>query len=574
MSKKKKLIPALRFPEFKEDGEWEEKKLGEVFEIGSGRDYKHLEPGNIPVYGSGGYMLSVDNYLYDGESVCIGRKGTIDKPMFLSGKFWTVDTLFYTHSFKGSWPKLIFYIFQKINWINHNEAGGIPSLSKTLINKIEVMLPSLPEQQKIADCLSSLDDLLAAHNEKLELLKGHKKGLMQNLFPQEGERVPKFRFPEFENDGEWEEKKLGEVFEIGSGRDYKHLKPGDIPVYGSGGYMLSVNDCLYDGESVCIGRKGTIDKPMFLSGKFWTVDTLFYTHSFKGSWPKLIFYIFQKINWINHNEAGGIPSLSKTLINKIEVMLPSLPEQQKIADCLSSLDDLLAAHNEKLELLKGHKKGLMQNLFPQEGERVPKFRFPEFENDGEWEEKKLGEIAEFSKGKGISKADIIDGGALPCIRYGELYTYYNETISEVKSFTNEGKENLVLSKANDVIIPASGETQIDIATASCVLREGIALGGDLNIIRTQINGVFLAYYLNNAKKYEIAQMAQGVSVIHLYPTQLQTLTTCFPGKSEQQKIASCLSAVDDLIKAETEKIEALKAHKKGLMQGLFPKMEN
>ena len=199
---KENLIPELRFPEFENDGEWVEKKFQDLFEIGNGRDYKHLDKGNIPVYGSGGYMLSVDDYLYDGESVCIGRKGTIDKPMFLNGKFWTVDTLFYTHSFKNCLPKYIFYVFENINWRDHNEAGGVPSLSKTNLYKIEVFVPpSLQEQQKIASCLSSLDEVIAAHSQKLELLKDHKKGLMQTLFPQEGEKAPKVRFKEFENDG-------------------------------------------------------------------------------------------------------------------------------------------------------------------------------------------------------------------------------------------------------------------------------------------------------------------------------------------------------------------------------------
>src|SRR5690554_2967012 len=392
--------------------------------------------------------------------------------------------------------------------------------------------------------------------------------------------IPALRFPEFKEDGEWEEKKLGEVLLSTSSNlalNKLVLKLKGKPVYGADGIVGYIDEFQHPEEYISVVKDGSgVGRLNFCIAQSSILGTLTCLKSSNKDRYNLkwIYFLLQTVDFSTFVKGSGIPHIYYADYKNELLPVAYMPEQQKIADCLSSLDDLLAAHNEKLELLKGHKKGLMQNLFPQEGERVPKFRFPEFENDGEWEEKKLGEIAEFSKGKGISKADIIDGGALPCIRYGELYTYYNETISEVKSFTNEGKENLVLSKANDVIIPASGETQIDIATASCVLREGIALGGDLNIIRTQTNGVFLAYYLNNAKKYEIAQMAQGVSVIHLYPTQLQTLTTCFPGKSEQQKIASCLSAVDDLIKAETEKIEALKAHKKGLMQGLFPKMEN
>jgi restriction endonuclease S subunit len=182
-----------------------------------------------------------------------------------------------------------------------------------------IVLPtSEPEQQKIAECLSSVDELIAAQARKVDALKTHKKGLMQQLFPREGETQPRLRFPEFQNAGEWQIKPFAKLFSIGNGRDHKYLASGDIPVYGSGGYMRSVDDYLYDGESVCIGRKGTINNPMFLTGKFWTVDTLFYT----------------------------------------------LPEQQRIASCLSSLDALITAETQKLDALKTHKKGLMQQLFP------------------------------------------------------------------------------------------------------------------------------------------------------------------------------------------------------------------
>ncbi|WP_162143072.1 restriction endonuclease subunit S, partial [Pedobacter glucosidilyticus] len=116
----------------------------------------------------------------------------------------------------------------------------------------------------------------------------------------------------------------------------------------------------------------------------------------------------------------------------------------------------------------------------------------------------MGEVAKFSKGKGISKSDITEDGMNDCIRYGELYTYYGEVIKEIKSKTNLQKSLLVLSEDNDVIIPASGESKIDIATASCVLKSGVALGSDLNIIKTDNDGVFLSYYLNSKKKMEIA----------------------------------------------------------------------
>ena len=197
----------------------------------------------------------------------------------------------------------------------------------------------------------------------------------------------------------------------------------------------------------------------------------------------------------------------------------------------------------------------------------PALRFPEFE--GEWEVKRLGEIAKFSKGKGISKVDIVEDGEYQCIRYGELYTVYGETINDIKSKTNINLKNLVLSEANDVIIPASGETQIDIATASCVLKSGIALGGDLNIIKTKNNGVFLSYYLNSKKKLDIASLAQGISVVHLYSSQLSLLSLNLPILPEQTRIATFLTAVDDKLTQLKKKKSLLEEYKKGVMQKLF-----
>jgi type I restriction enzyme S subunit len=201
---------------------------------------------------------------------------------------------------------------------------------------------------------------------------------------------------------------------------------------------------------------------------------------------------------------------------------------------------------------------------------VPKLRFPEFRRCGEWEMNALGEIASITKGKGISKADVIKDGSIPCIRYGELYTHYSETITDVISRTNIPTKELVLSQSNDVIIPASGETQEDIAKASCVMNRGVALGGDLNIIRSKNNGIYLSYYLNSAKQKDIAQLAQGISVVHLYPDSLKKLRIHTPTLPEQSRIADCLSSLDALIAAHSQKLDGLKSYKKGLMQQLFP----
>jgi len=239
-------------------------------------------------------------------------------------------------------------------------------LATSRLGKIKIDLPTLPEQQKIASFLTAVDTKLQQLTQKKELLEQYKKRVMQQLFPSTGSgQIPQLRFKQKDGSDypDWEEKKLGEVLTIGSGRDYKHLEEGEFPVYGTGGYMTSVNEFLYDGESVGIGRKGTIDKPVFLKGKFWTVDTLFYTHSFKDVLPKFIYLKFQTINWIKYNEASGVPSLSKATLDKIKIEVPSKEEQQQIANYLSALDTKIESVDQQITQTQLFKKGLLQQLF-------------------------------------------------------------------------------------------------------------------------------------------------------------------------------------------------------------------
>ncbi len=206
----------------------------------------------------------------------------------------------------------------------------------------------------------------------------------------------------------------------------------------------------------------------------------------------------------------------------------------------------------------------------QKSEPTPLLRFPAHRQSGDWETKLLRQIATLHKGRGVSKADISAEGRQRCIRYGELYTIYGEVIDEVVSATHLPASALFLSKKNDVIIPASGETKIDIATASCVTHDGVALGSDLNIVRTNENGIFLSYYFNGALKNTIAKLAQGDAVVHLHQSQLELLSIPLPSHREQRNIAECLSSIDELIAVEGRKLSALMAHKKGLLQQLLP----
>ena len=196
-------------------------------------------------------------------------------------------------------------------------------------------------------------------------------------------------------------------------------------------------------------------------------------------------------------------------------------------------------------------------------------RFPEF--SGEWIESKLGDIADFSKGAGISKDQRSEKGN-PCILYGELYTRYkSEVITNVFSKTALPDSDLVKSKANDIIIPASGETAEDIATARCVPFDNILLGGDLNIIRLHDqDGKFFSYQLNGVRKYDIATVAQGVSVVHLHAGDLKGITVKYPSHiAEQEKISQILGLIDDRIATQSKIIEELTALRSALLEKVF-----
>ena len=199
---------------------------------------------------------------------------------------------------------------------------------------------------------------------------------------------------------------------------------------------------------------------------------------------------------------------------------------------------------------------------------VPHLRFPEFE--GEWEKCKLGDIAALTKGSGISK-DQRSATGVPCILYGELYTTYkSEVIDSVISKTDVSDKNLVRSCANDIIIPSSGETAIDISTARCVLSSNVLLGGDLNIIRLKDgDGRFFSYQLNGVRKHDIAKIAQGVSVVHLYAESIKGLIVHFPSKKEQQKISTLLSLIDERIATQSKLIEKLESLIKGISNKLL-----
>lgn len=356
-------VPNLRFPEF--DGEWEANEIGQIMKIGSGKDYKHLSDGDIPVFGTGGLMTSVNDYLMDGESVCIGRKGTINKPFYYSGKFWTVDTLFFTHSFNNIIPKFAFYVFEKINWLKYNEASGVPSLSKSTIEQIETRIPSISEQKIIANFLSLIDERIQCQIKIIEELKSFKSAVSKKIFSQE----LRFKDDNGEDFAEWEEKKLGECLDYEQPTKYlvtstEYEDKYETPVVTAGKTFILG----YTNETTGIFEQ---DLPVIIFDDF-TTSTQFVNFPFKAksSAMKILKateglitrFIYEALQMINY-EIGGHGRHWISVYEKLEILIPSYPEQAKIADFLTRIDEKIELETSLLQQLKLQKQYFLSQMF-------------------------------------------------------------------------------------------------------------------------------------------------------------------------------------------------------------------
>lgn len=352
--------------------EWEVVKLGDIGKVKMCKrifSNQTLPKGDIPFYKIGTFGKKADAFItkelymrYKNKfsfpkvgEILMSASGTLGRTVVYDGKpsyFQDSNIVWISHDETKILNEFLLYVYRIIRY--DSEGGTIQRLYNSIILNAKLRLPPLSEQQKIAAILSTWDKAIATQEALITQKEQLKKGLMQELL------TGKKRFAGFEE--EWEEIKMKDVLTIGSGKDYKHLEKGSIPVYGSGGVMTYVNKSLYSGESVGIGRKGTIDKPVFLDGEFWTVDTLFYTHSFVKCTAKYIYYLFKTIDWYRYNEASGVPSLSKNTIYSIKINLPPIEEQQKIANTLSSADKEIENLKTQLATMKLQKQGLMQEL--------------------------------------------------------------------------------------------------------------------------------------------------------------------------------------------------------------------
>lgn len=239
------------------------------------------------------------------------------------------------------------------------------------LKSIPILIPILQEQKKIADCLSSLDELIEAHEQKLDVLRQHKKGLMQRLFPAEGETTSRWRFPEFRNDAKWKENIISDICSVSTGKSNTQDKVNDgpYPFYVRSATIERSTKYLYDEEAVITVGDGVGTGKIYhyINGKYDLHQRCYRLFNFKNILGKFLFYFFSIHFYKRFSKMtakNSVDSIRLNMITEMPIFVPSLPEQQKIADCLTSLDERIEAQEEKIATLKEHKKGLMQQLFP------------------------------------------------------------------------------------------------------------------------------------------------------------------------------------------------------------------
>ena len=382
-----KRTPKLRFKGFTDD--WEQRKLNEFLSVSNlkNTENKYNKKDVLSVSGDYGIVNQIDFQGRSFAGASVSNYGVVEKgdivytksPLKLNpyGIIKTnrlnngiVSTLYAIYKTKENCnSKFIEHYFNLDSRLNQYlkplvNKGAKNDMKVSSENALigEVCFPKVTEQALIADLLDRLDIYITLHQHKLEKLKLNKSALLQKLFPQNGCTIPEIRFKEFT--GDWEQRKLSDILKVNSGKDYKHLDQGNIPVYGTGGYMLSVNESLSNINAIGIGRKGTIDKPQYLKAPFWTVDTLFYLTALDKHSILFLYYLMQLIPWKKFDESTGVPSLSKTTIDNINGYVPSNPKEEELISALfSQLDKSITLHQRKLDRLISIKKGLLQQLF-------------------------------------------------------------------------------------------------------------------------------------------------------------------------------------------------------------------
>jgi len=393
-SEKSALVPRLRFPEFQDSEEWKAKSLASVCNVLQGYGFPESLQGRTEgrypfckvsdisraVAENGGLLAKAANYVGDSDLLelraklipigttvfaKIGEALRLNRRAFVQHECLIDNNAVGLKGVEGIADDYFIHLLSQLIDLNEHCGGAVPSVNKSTLEAIKVIVPDLDEQQKIADCLSSLDELITAETQKLGALKTHKKGLMQQLFPREGETVPRLRFPEFRGAGEWGDRSLESVSNgISSGKD-QNDPDGLYDLYGSTGVIGKTSTASYRGEFLLVARVGANAGLLNKSGgEFGVTDNTLVIRLNDSVNLNFVFYYLDDLSLNKLIFGSGQPLITGGQLKALSLYFPSETEQQKIADCLSSLDNLITTQSQKIDTLKTHKKGLMQQLFP------------------------------------------------------------------------------------------------------------------------------------------------------------------------------------------------------------------
>ena len=383
--------------------------------------------------------------------------------------------------------------------------------------------------------------------------------------------VPKLRFKEF--DGGWSSLKYKDVLTIKYGKDHKLLNEGIYPVYGTGGIMRYADQYLHDGESILIGRKGTIDQPKYVDEKFWTVDTLFYTQIKDNSIPLFLYQHALQVNWSGLNEATGVPSLNTTSINNVDIALPPKEEQRKIASFLSAVDEKISQLTQKHQLLSQYKQGMMQKLFSQQ----IRFKADDGREFGEFKQKCIKDlnlyISDGNYGELYPTASQFETVGIPFIRANNIKNL--RITNDDMRFINEDLNRVLVSghlKENDILVTTRG----DIGMLALVDKphENSNINAQICLLRVlnskELDSLYLLYFLHSSfGQKQFKELQTGTALKQLPKKNLNQIIVLIPCLEEQTKIANFLSAIDQKIEVVAQQIEQAKQWKKGLLQHMF-----
>lgn len=581
----KRVVKMSKIDEMLKNEKVEWKKLGDVCEIKTGKTISKAfiakNKGDYPVINSGKEPLGyVNTWNTEDDPIGITSRGAgVGSITYQDGKYYR-GNLNYSVTIKDKTNlnfRFLYHLLLNRQSYIHNLCtyNGIPALNASELKTLELPIPSLKIQEKIAKTLDKFTNYVTELQSELQSRNRQYEYYRDMLLSEEYLNKVINNYDLYKN--ELKEKTLGEVINLKNGKDWKSLSKGDIPVYGSGGSMnIGVNKFSYDKETVLIPRKGSIENIFYLNEPFWNVDTIYYTEVDTNLLNVKYFYYFMKnIDLISLSINPTRPSLTQEIINNIKITLPPLEIQEKIVEILDKFQALTQDvsgllpdeiekrekqyeyYREKLltfdtERTRGGYQVLSSDyisLLTQAGALVGISVF-------ELRYKSLGNIGTFENGKGMPKSIFNEKGSVGAIHYGHIYTKYNLCVrNPIVKVTVQNAEKLKKVYTGDLVIAKTSENIEDVMkTVAYLGNESVVTGGHAAIFRHNENPKYLSHVFNGAN-YFIRQknkLARGVKVIELSTKDMEKIEILIPPKPIQEYIVSILDKFEALSQSTTE----------------------